>query len=146
MGIVRNREKAQEVVSDVFFRVYDKIDTYRAASSFSTWLYRIAYNAAVSSVRKKDIATVDSPVEILSESLSDDVLEKERNEELICRMEHALTQLGVSDSTLVRLYYYEDKSVAEIAHIMYMSQSNVKTRLHRIRVWLKKRIENELEQ
>ena len=71
-GIVRSRERAEEIVSDVFFKVYDKIGDFKAKSSFATWLYRIAYNAAISDARRKNMLGSDSAMDISTVSVADE--------------------------------------------------------------------------
>lgn len=51
--IVANREDAEELTQDVFLKVYRSVLSFREDSAFSTWLYRIAYNTAISATRKK---------------------------------------------------------------------------------------------
>ena len=142
VGIVRSRERAEEIVSDVFFKVYDKIGDFKARSSFSTWLYRIAYNAAISDARKKDMLSKCPVADIAAESVADDDSQWELKEENIRKMEAAVEMLSAQDRTLVRLYYWDDKSVSEISDITGMSQSGVKTKLFRIRATLKSMLKN----
>lgn len=131
--IVRNREDAEELTQDVMLKVFECIGTYRGDSSFSTWLYRIAYNRAVSNRRKKRyeqpvgddalFRTVDS---------SPEEYDAER-ESRLRQIEKAMAALPLKERMMIEMYYYEDKSVEELAYITGLSQSNVKVRLFRIR-------------
>ncbi len=138
-GVVRNRQTAEEITSDVFFKVYERIGDFKSRSSFSTWLYRIAYNAAVSSVRKKDLLYGASEISGVAVA-DDDECDCALSEENMQRMERALETLSPADRSLIRLYYYEDKSVSEVSFITDMTESNVKTRLFRIRAELKRKL------
>ena len=53
LKVVRNREDAEELAQDVFMKVFKNISSFKEECSFSTWIYRIAYNTAVSETRKK---------------------------------------------------------------------------------------------
>jgi RNA polymerase sigma-70 factor (ECF subfamily) len=58
LKIVNNREDAEEISQDVFLKAYQSLSTFERKSKFSTWLYRIAYNAAISKTRKKKVEMV----------------------------------------------------------------------------------------
>ena len=51
--IVRNQEDAEELAQDCFMKAFRTLDKFKGECQFSTWLYRIAYNTAISAVRKK---------------------------------------------------------------------------------------------
>jgi len=53
IGIVKNEENAEEVVQDAFIRAFKHIAKFKKTSKFSTWLYRIVYNTALTSLRSK---------------------------------------------------------------------------------------------
>jgi RNA polymerase sigma-70 factor (ECF subfamily) len=134
--MLRNREDAEELTQDVFLKVFRSLDRFRGESSFSTWLYRIAYRTAVSEMRKQ---RHEFPVigEELMASVSEDCPEEapgaDGGLERIGFLEKALTMLAPEERAIILLFYTEEKSVEEIAGITGLSVSNVKTRLHRIR-------------
>jgi len=51
--ILRNREEAEEVAQDVFLKAFNALPNFKAEAKFSTWLYRITYNTAISQSRRK---------------------------------------------------------------------------------------------
>ena len=51
--IVENQEDAEELTQDTFLKAFEHLSSFKAESSFSTWIYRIAYNTAISATRKK---------------------------------------------------------------------------------------------
>ena len=53
LKVVRNREDAEELAQDVFMKVFKHLSSFKGECSFSTWIYRIAYNTAISETRKK---------------------------------------------------------------------------------------------
>lgn len=146
--IVGRAEEAEETVQDIFLRAYDKLDRFGGRSAFSTWLYRIACNTALSRVRRRR-----QPCSPLDErrlaSLSDD--EAERMEEWIGRQQRldalnrAVERLAAEERALVTLFYYENRSVGECAEILELTASNVKVRLHRIRKKLYVLVTDEMD-
>ena len=129
--VVGNREDAEELTQDVFLKVHNSIGRYRGESSLSTWIYRIAYNTAVSKVRK----TGKGPP-----MLDDTILERRCVEEPVAdtddklsSLERALTFLPAEESMIIQLFYNEDKNVDELSSITGLTASNVKVKLHRIR-------------
>ena len=55
LKITRSKEDTEEVAQDVFLKAYQSLTNFKGDSKFSTWLYRIAYNMAISKVRKKKL-------------------------------------------------------------------------------------------
>ncbi|MBC8602900.1 sigma-70 family RNA polymerase sigma factor [Parabacteroides acidifaciens] len=53
LKVVRSREDAEELAQDVFMKVFKHLSSFKGECSFSTWIYRIAYNTAISETRKK---------------------------------------------------------------------------------------------
>jgi len=136
LKIVRNREDAEEIAQDVFVKVYQSLVTFKKESKFSTWLYRIVYNAAISKTRKKNLETTNINYDIV-ESYSEDEINVNLNrlddDEQKKIINTVLKKLNPEDYLLVTLYYFEEKSVDEISEIANISQSNVKVKLFRTR-------------
>ena len=57
--IIRNHEDAEEVAQDSFVKAFQKLNSFKGESKFSTWLYTIVYRTAISKIRKKNIETTD---------------------------------------------------------------------------------------
>ena len=135
VGIVGQREEAEELTQDIFLKAYTRLSTFGGRSAFSTWLYRIACNTALSAVRsrRRRFALFDSD---RSERLPDVVDEgdltalSEAQEQALLV---ALDRLAPDERALVQLHYYENRPLAECGEILSISESNAKVRLHRIR-------------
>ena len=133
--IVSCQEDAEELTQDVFLKAFQQLSSFKAESSFSTWIYRIATNVAISAVRKKknDIIRLDESVFFnLSESQVDEALEDE-SEEQLQRLQRAMEKLEADERALITLYYMEEKPLSEVAFILGMTEGNAKVKLHRIR-------------
>ena len=130
-----SQDIAEELTQDVFLKAFQQLSSFKAESSFSTWIYRIATNVAISAVRKKknDTIRLDESVFFnLSESQVDEALEDE-SEEQLQRLQRAMEKLEADERALVTLYYMEEKPLSEVAFILGMTEGNAKVKLHRIR-------------
>ena len=133
--IVSCQEDAEELTQDVFLKAFQQLSSFKEESSFSTWIYRIATNVAISAVRKKknDTIRLDESVFLnLSESQVDEALEDE-SEEQLQRLQRAMEQLEADERALITLYYMEERPLMEVAFILGMTEGNAKVKLHRIR-------------
>ncbi|HNW76740.1 MAG TPA: sigma-70 family RNA polymerase sigma factor [Bacteroidales bacterium] len=136
LKILKNREDAEEVAQDTFVKAYQSLRTFEKKARFSTWLYRIVYNASVSRTRKKKLEFLAMNENILQnyteEEITGCVDKMDENDQRIL-IDKALKKLPEEDNLLITLFYYSDHSVDEISYITGLSASNVKVRLHRIR-------------
>ena len=143
--IVSCQEDAEELTQDVFLKAFQQLSSFKAESTFSTWIYRIATNIAISAVRKKrnDVLRLDDSVFAnLSDTQVDEALEDE-SEEQMERLQQAMNQLEADERALITLYYLEEKPLAEVAFILGMTEGNAKVKLHRIRKKLYVLIKNQ---
>jgi RNA polymerase sigma-70 factor (ECF subfamily) len=134
--IVKRPEDAEEIAQDVFLKVFEKLDGFRGESKFSTWLYRIAYNAAISKTRQRRLevqALDDFTINNYSLDEVKEELETLSPEEQQSILKSALEELSDDDYLIVKLFYLEELPVKDISQITELSQANVKVKLHRIR-------------
>lgn len=142
VGIVGQREEAEELTQDIFLKAYTHLASYGSRSAFSTWLYRIACNTALTAVKRRQrrFALFDfSRAERLPE-LSDDGELTELDEAQEQALRAALDRLEADERALIQLHYYENRPLSECGEILSLTESNTKVRLHRIRkklgVWI----------
>lgn len=129
-------EDAEELVQDTFLKAFRSLNSYKAESRFSTWLYRIAYNVAISFTRKKrqDFLYIEeNMINNVPDEKAKEILCETDDEERILALVKAVELLSVEEKALITLFYYEEKSIEEIGEVLNLSISNVKVRLHRIR-------------
>lgn len=132
VGIVRNGQDAEEVVADVFIKAFGQLRKFRGESKFSTWLYRIAYNSAISHVRRRGSRTEEideRSVELPPDDAEDALLKEVRLE----RLERALELLPAQERALIGFFYMQDLSVEDISAITGDTPGNVKVKLYRSR-------------
>ena len=135
LRIVRNEEDAQEVSQDAFLKAFKSLSKFKREASFSSWLYRIVYNTSLSRIKKKQIKTTELTFE--SENISIDetqqgfarLVKEDRKRYL----QLAMNQLSEEESTMINLFYSDDKNADEIGEIMSLSHGNVRVKLLRTR-------------
>ena len=135
-AVVHDAQRAEDVTQEAFIRAYEHLDGFRGASAFATWLYRIAYNTAVSHARRtrpKHCGIDERRLAALPDSEADRLEEWAEKQERLDALNRAVERLDPEERALVTLFYYEDRSVGECAAITELSEGNVKVRLHRIR-------------
>jgi len=135
-----NREDAYDLAQDVFLKVYSNFHAFDSNMRFSPWLYRIAQNLAIDFLRrKKKIVYLDEPLSGDDDRVwqleSSDPLPEEVAEfkDLEGALERALLQLNPLYRMVLVLRFVEDLSYEEIANILSVPSTTVKTRLHRAR-------------
>ncbi len=136
LKVVRNREDAEELAQDVFMKVFKSLPSFKGDSSFATWIYRIAYNTAISETRKKKyeyLAVEDTQLSNASEEDIADAWGLADSSKQVEQLEKALELLPPDDRAIILLFYMQEKTVEEIAAITDLTQTNVKTKLFRIR-------------
>ena len=128
-------EDAEELTQDSFMKAFEHLSSFNGNSSFSTWLYRIAYNTTLSALRKKrkEEQTFDERVwNTISDTEAEQAMDAD-DEKQILLLKKALEKLTADEQALVTLFYEEEKTVADICYILHLTESNVKVKLHRIR-------------
>jgi len=152
-GITGNAQDAEEVVQDVFWTVVRKIDTFRGESAFGSWLYRIVANAAYQKVRgrqsRRAELSLDDVLPLFDEqgrhgAPTADWSARAENPAVQAELRLALTsaidELPAAYRTALLLRDVEGLSHREIGEALEMAVTNVKTRVHRARLFLRKRL------
>jgi RNA polymerase sigma-70 factor (ECF subfamily) len=145
--ILNNREDAEEIAQDAFIQVFNSLDSFNAEAKFTTWFYRIVFNAALMYKRKKRILADDFEdsrealqVDSLSNS-SDILLINERQ----AAIKNCLERLSSDDVTMITLFYLKEHSLEEIASIIEISAETAKVKLHRARKRLLEEMKKHLK-
>jgi RNA polymerase sigma-70 factor (ECF subfamily) len=134
--ICGNREEAEEIAQDAFVKVYRSLKGFRMKSSFSTWLYRIVYNTAISIVRsrRKGVLSLEEfpadAIDFLSFNKNEEEANADYRDSLV---NFALQKITEEERGLITLYYYNDLDTEEISKITGINKSNIKVKLFRAR-------------
>jgi RNA polymerase sigma-70 factor (ECF subfamily) len=134
--IAHRKEDAEEIAQDAFLKAFEHLREFKRQSKFSTWVYRIAYNTAISRVRKKSLDTTtldDNLIEQVPEEQVQQEMESMKEDEQKRMIDLALAQLNEMDYLIITMFYMKEKSIDDIAEITGLSKSNIKVKLHRIR-------------
>ncbi|HPH69798.1 MAG TPA: sigma-70 family RNA polymerase sigma factor [Kofleriaceae bacterium] len=151
-----NRAEAEDVAQEVFIAVFKTIDSFREESKFSTWLYRVAVNHCKNRIkylarrheRDRDELDEASP-SANNASLGptkgarpDRALEGAQMEVLL---QEAIASLDEEHRAVVILRDVEELSIEEICEITGLPDGTVKSRLHRARAALRKKLARHVE-
>lgn len=121
----------QDLFQDIVIQLWKAYPGFKGDAKFSTWLYRVAINTAITGLRrKKDFITSCEPAG-LPVHLSDDNF-SQVEEERLQWLYKAIEQLTQVEKALVMLYM-EDRSYAEMEEILGMSQGNLRVKMNRIK-------------
>jgi RNA polymerase sigma-70 factor (ECF subfamily) len=131
---------AEDLVQEVFLKVYVNIKSFDTSRSFNSWIYRIAHNEFINAIKKRGqeplpFFDADSlfPHPLSRDNPEADVSAKELKE----MMQMCLEKLDVKYREPLVLYYYEDVSYKEIAEILHIPESTVGVRIGRAKKLLK---------
>jgi len=129
-SILKNKDVAEDVLQEVFIKVYEKIDTFKYKARFSTWMYRIVVNRSYNELKKTKHNSIIEDVPLMPEALitKEELLKEENQKEFINR---ALNAMKVDEALALRLFYLSELSIAEIMMVTKFSKSKVKVCLHR---------------
>ncbi len=139
--IVGDKQMAEDVVQESFLTLYEKLYTFRGDSSLYTWLTRIAINKAKNKVRPSLLKKITYVWDIKRKDdkpLPQECFETKERQGMIRKV---LMVLPLKYKEVLYLYYYEEMKVKEIAQVLDLSESGVKSRLHRGRELFKKLLE-----
>lgn len=144
LRLVGNTEDAYDVVQETFLNAYKSLDNFKGDAEFFTWLYRIAYNTAISLRRKqKGAVSIDAgrngeaSVEPLDASLTSQpghAIEKAEQEK---RIQDALNRLSPEHRAVLILKDMEGQKYETIAEILQVPIGTIRSRLHRARMELR---------
>ena len=132
------QEDKEEILLDTFFILWKNYCDGKYIYSLGSYIAGIARNLVKEKLKKNNYTVDISDYENLLEFSSNDLYLSERED--ISRLKKAINNLKDIDMKIINLYYYDYKSIKDIANKLDISEVNVKTRLHRIRKKIKKEL------
>ncbi len=148
--LIGSADDAMDIAQDAFVQAYTKIDTFQGKAAFYTWLYRIAFNLAMSHVRRRrpltvldgdettrtiePVATTDSPTDCLESA------------ERVAAVQAAINALADEHRQVVVLRELEGCDYEQIAEILEIPVGTVRSRLFRARAQLKEKLASMVEE
>jgi len=155
LRILKNPDDAADILQETFLAVYEKIDSFDGRSNFFTWLYRIATNFALMKLRKekRTIYTdqdmeeqYDDPEKMHIHEWQDLPLQDMLNDEFRKNLDDAIDRLPEIYRSVFVLRDLENMSIRETSHVLGITESNVKIRLKRARVYLREELAHYMEE
>jgi len=150
MNITQNREDAEDVLQEAFFKAYEHLDQFQGNSKFYTWIVRIAVNQALMKLRKRksdrsvsldeQIDTGEDMVVREIAAWDPDPEERYSQEELNTILTEAIDELAPIYRTVFTLRDVDGLSTEETADVLELSVPAVKSRLLRARLQLRDRL------
>ncbi|SET81659.1 RNA polymerase, sigma subunit, SigW [Oceanobacillus limi] len=144
-----NKHEAEDIAQEAFIRAYVNIHSYDENRKFSTWLYRIATNLTIDRIRKRkpdyyldaEVKGTDG-LDMYSQLATNDRLPEEEVQgmELQNQIESEILSLPPKYRSIIMLRYLEEFSLQEISDILDIPLGTVKTRIHRGREALRKKL------
>lgn len=131
----KNSEDRKDLIQEITYQLWKGFDNYNPQFQYSTWIYRISLNVAISFYRKERTITqnkvdIDDSLLVVSDILFNQEMEDNLN--LLQQFIYALKEMDKA----IMLLYLEQKSHKEIAEIIGISESNVGTKVSRIKMLL----------
>jgi len=148
--MVRDRALAEDLAQETFIKVLNALDTYRPEFKFSSWIFKIANNAAIDQLRKREVDTLSldgapgarTADEVEATALQavdrgESPLAELESRELGAEIERAIGRLRPEYRTAILLRHVEGRAYEEIAEVMDLPLGTVKTYIHRARLELR---------
>ncbi|MDN3548811.1 RNA polymerase sigma factor [Mucilaginibacter aquaedulcis] len=138
-----NRELSEEITQDVFIKVLNNLKSYRNKSRFSTWMYRIIFNTAMTELRKTNklvfFEKLEDEFDIPAE---EDYCKLSGSDKQLMKIQiaNAIKNLSHVDGLIIELYYFQDQTIDEICLILELRKENIKSRLFRARQKLREQL------
>lgn len=130
-------DQAEDILQEVFIKIYRNLNNFDPSLKFSSWAYRIAHNESINHIRKKKettpIETDDTETANLINILESDtnIQEETSQKELATKIRQVIYKLPKKYRDVIILYYLEDKDYQEISDILKKPTGTVGTLLSR---------------
>lgn len=144
--MVRDRELAEDLAQETFIKALNAIESYRSEYKFSSWIFKIANNAAIDHLRRRELDTLslegsphaETPEAVEATALQigdrqESPLDAVEARELGGQIEQAIAQLRPEYRSCILLRHVEGRAYEEIAEILGLPLGTVKTYIHRAR-------------
>jgi RNA polymerase sigma-70 factor (ECF subfamily) len=141
----QNREDRKDLEQEIIIQLWNSFDKYNADYKYSSWMYRIALNVAISYYRKEkkwfaknDFYNENSIYSVTDENENENETALDDNIKLLQKFINNLNELNKA----LMLLYLEEKPYDEIAEILGITKTNVATKISRLKLKLKREFKN----
>lgn len=139
----RDKSDREDLAQEIIYQLWKSVHRYDAQQKFTTWMYRVALNTAISFYRKEKKTAVVIPFTGVDMDIADTSAAGSETDSRLQLLQQFISRLKDLDRALI-LLYLEEKSYSEIAEIVGISETNTATRLSRIREKLKNELTNTI--
>jgi len=131
LKIVENRAEAEEVAQDGFIKAFHYLKKFNREAKFSTWLYRIVFNTAISYKRKnkQQFESIENSIVEYSDRADQDLIKDDKR----VFLSQAMQKLSDADRIAVEFFYIKEFSLEETAEMLGQNINTLKVRIHRAR-------------
>jgi RNA polymerase sigma-70 factor, ECF subfamily len=129
LRMVGNEATAEDLLNEVFLDVWRNAGRFEARSQVSTWMLAIARYKALASLRRRSFDELDDDADEMLEDPADDPETVMQKTDRSALLQDCLKQLSTSHRQVIDLVYYHEQSIDEVAEIIGVTQSTVKTRM-----------------
>lgn len=141
------QEDIQDIVQDVFVSTYQNMQSFDTSQKFSPWIYRIAHNAFVNGLRRKERApliSIDFDT-LVSHAIYEDPAESEREQkDMRILIDKGLQNLSPKYREVLVLHYFEEMSYKDMADVLQVPKGTIGVRLKRAKEALKAALSEQL--
>jgi len=142
-----SKEEAEDILQEVFIKVYQNLNDYDSNSKFSSWIYRIAHNATISAFRKKDVRPQSVPwdnEELINILKSTSNIEKDIIRQLTYKhILNIIDRLPFKYKEVLILKFAENKDYREISDILRKPMGTIATLINRAKKSLNQELDKE---
>ena len=132
-----NPEDREDLIQEIIYQLWKSFDSFKHNSSITTWIYRVAMNVSIYYLKQSKRNPITIPLNKDMLNITASVSEEHQDKWKVIHQQ--INTLNLLEKGIIMLYL-EGKSYSEIAEIIGLSETNVGTKLNRIKTKLKKRI------
>lgn len=135
LGIVKNHATSEEITQDVFIKSWKHLHKYDFEYNFKSWLYKIAVNESLNTLKKiRVFEEYDENIHVIESDIDEiDTLK-------LNKLNLAITKLSQDQRIIIQLKHFENFTYKEISQILDVSEKTVKSRLYSARMVLRNHI------
>lgn len=138
LRIVPATDEAEDIVQEGFIKAFTKLDQYKHSATFGAWLKRIMVNTALNSIKK--YSPEFTPLEVLAENSDEADVDRIKGMPTPTEINHEVQKLPEGCRIIFTLHLIEGYEQKEVAKMLSVSTSTVKTQYRRARILLRERL------
>ena len=139
-SLLRDPDQAEDAAQESLVRVWKALSKYDQRASLSTWIYTITRNRCLTAIeRRRDLDSLSDPA-VEHEAEAAQAVGPETEQDHLAMLRELVEALPERFRRVLTLFYYEERSVAEVARMLGLPEGTVKTNLHRARAALGERL------